>query len=123
MPETNAAYKLRGFVQDAGGEVLERVPGMIRVRLGGKGSPYRLLRRGPLSWLGLGRKAGLIDMELHLERNNPIQQGLINITVVMRSPVNGAGLNPVWRGRCNEVFCDLRAYLMGQGGIVADGVH
>jgi serine/threonine protein kinase len=123
MPETIAAYKLRGFVYDVGGEVIESVPGMIRVRLGGRGSPYRLTARGPLSWLGLGRKAGLIEMDLLLERNNPLQQSLLTITVVMRSPVHGAGLNPVWRARCNEVFCDLRAYLMGQGGTVAEGVR
>ena len=36
MPERVAAYKLRGFVQDVGGELIESVPGRIRVRLGGK---------------------------------------------------------------------------------------
>src|SRR5262249_46490896 len=37
MPEKIAAYKLRGFVSDVGGEVVESVPGLIRVRLGGPG--------------------------------------------------------------------------------------
>src|SRR5262249_35731579 len=40
MPEKIASYKLRGFVQDSGGEVMECVPGRIRVRLGGRGSVY-----------------------------------------------------------------------------------
>jgi serine/threonine protein kinase len=40
MPETIAAFKLRGFVHDFGGEVLESVPGKIRVRLGGKAGSY-----------------------------------------------------------------------------------
>src|SRR5437016_2925561 len=40
MPERIAAFKLRGFVHDAGGEVLESVPGLIRVRLGGRGGAY-----------------------------------------------------------------------------------
>src|SRR5438105_873188 len=36
MPDTIASYKLRGFVHDHEGEVIESVPGRIRVRLGGK---------------------------------------------------------------------------------------
>src|SRR5262249_3274388 len=123
MPETIAAYKLRGFVNDVGGEVVESVPGKIRVRLGGRGSPYWIRGNGPLAWLGLGRKPALIDMELHLERNNPTQQSLLTIMVLMRSPVNGAGNNPAWRERCNQVFCDLRAYLMGQAGATTDTVR
>src|SRR5262249_17732950 len=67
MPEKIAAYKLRGFIQDARGEVVESVPGRIKVRLGGKRSAYLAPTRG-LSWLGLGRKAGQIDMELRLQR-------------------------------------------------------
>jgi serine/threonine-protein kinase len=113
MPETIASYKLRGFVGDVGGELIESVPGLIRVRLGGRNGPYGV-GLGPLSWLGLGRKSGVVDVELRLERNNPAQQSLLNITVLMRSPVHGAP-NTAWRNRCNQIFCDLRAYLMGQG--------
>src|SRR5262249_42677279 len=69
MPEAVAAYKLRGFVRDVGGEVVESLPGVIRVRLGGKGSVY-WVPSGPLSWLGLGRSP-IIDMELRLERSHP----------------------------------------------------
>ena len=36
MPDAIASYKLRGFVNDHDGEVIESVPGRIRVRLGGK---------------------------------------------------------------------------------------
>jgi serine/threonine-protein kinase len=116
MPERIAAYKLRGFVQDVGGEVIENVPGRIRVRLGGAGSVYRHAGAGPLSWLGLGRQAGLIDLELHLERADPTRESLLHITVTMRSPNGAKAFNPDWRGRCNQVFCDLRGYLMGQSG-------
>ena len=68
MPESIAAYKLRGFINDVGGEVVESVPGRIRVRLGGKGSVYEAPQRGSLSWLGIGRKINRIDMELRLQR-------------------------------------------------------
>ncbi len=116
MPERIAAYKLRGFVNDVGGEVVESVPGMIRVRLGGRGSIYQPAGLGPLSWLGLGRKSGLVDMELRLERADPGRESLLHITVTMRSQNGESALNPDWRARCNHIFCDLRAYLMGQSG-------
>jgi serine/threonine-protein kinase len=117
MPEAIATYKLRGFVHDVGGEVIESVPGLIRVRLGGKGSVYWVPGQGPLSWLGLGRRSPMIDMELRLERS-PGQQSLLRMTVVMSSGDSGAADNPQWRARCQQVFCDLRAYLMGQAGAV-----
>src|SRR5262249_39643452 len=68
MPEKIAQVKLRGFIHDNGGEVLESVPGRIRVRLGTKGCTYVAPSRSSLSWLGLGRKAGQIDLELRLQR-------------------------------------------------------
>jgi serine/threonine-protein kinase len=100
MPESIATYKLRGFVHDFQGEVLESVPGMIRVRLGNR------------SWFGMGRK-GVIDLELVMERNNLAQQNLLNITVKMRSPDERAVASTAWRSRCTQIFCDLRAYLVG----------
>ena len=121
MPEAIATFKLRGFVQDVGGEVVESVPGLIRVRLGTRGSVYWRPGQGALSWLGLGRRSPLIDMELRLERSNPHQQSLLRITIIMSSPDSGASANAQWRARCNQVFCDLRAYLMGQMGEVVTG--
>jgi serine/threonine protein kinase len=114
MPEKIAAYKLRGFVQDVGGEVVESVPGLIRVRLGKTGT-YAGSGK-PLSWLGLGRKAGLIDVELRLQQADPNREGRLHITVLLR-PVHNASLHdPEWRTRCDQVYCDLRAYLMGASG-------
>jgi serine/threonine-protein kinase len=116
MPERIAAYKLRGFVSDVGGEVIENLPGLIRVRIGGRGSVYQTARPGPLSWLGLGRKSGLIDVELRLERADPNRESLLHITVLMRSPTGEPAADLGWRARCSQVFCDLRGYLMGQSG-------
>jgi eukaryotic-like serine/threonine-protein kinase len=125
MPEQIAVYKLRGFVNEADGEVVESIPGLIRVRLGGRGSPYGTRGNGPLAWLGLGRRHTLIDVELRLERSSaPGQQSLLLITVLMRSPDGpAAATDPGWRARCSQVFCDLRAYLMAQGTPTADSVH
>jgi serine/threonine-protein kinase len=114
MPDIVATHKLRGFVEDVGGEVLESVPGKIRVRLGERGSVYFVPGSGPLSWLGLGTRAGIIDMELLLQRGEN-QTGQIRITALMRSTHCKGAPSESFRERCGQVFCDLRAYLMGQG--------
>jgi serine/threonine-protein kinase len=106
MPDTIANYKLRGFVHDIEGEVLDSVPGMIRMRIGaGKG--------GALSWLGLGPRSYIVDLELRLQRTNPKQPSLLHIMVMMSSPDRKAATNPLWRERCGELFCELRSYLAG----------
>jgi serine/threonine-protein kinase len=114
MPEAIASYKLRGFIGDSGGEVVESVPGKIRVRFGGKGSTYSAPVRGSLSWLGLGRR-GQIDMELRLQRPDATRENHLRITVVLRSP-GLDGTDPTWQGVCTKIYCDLRAYLMGMSG-------
>jgi eukaryotic-like serine/threonine-protein kinase len=114
MPDAIAACKLRGFVEDVGGEVMESVPGKIRVRLGDKGSVYFVRRGGPLAWLGLGNRNGVIDMELALERSGD-EAGHLKITVKMRPAHSKAAPSESLRERYGQVFCDLRAYLMGQG--------
>ena len=109
MPEKIASYKLRGFVHDA--EVIESVPGRIRVRIGARGSAYAGSGLG--SWFGIGRKSGLIDLELQLQKADPLRDSLLRITVVLR-PAETASASPDWRDRCARIFCDLRGYLMGQ---------
>ncbi len=113
MPETIASYKLRGFIQDVGGEVVESIPGRIRVRLGGKGSVYESPHRGSLSWLGLGRPYR-IEMELRLERPDDSRGSQLRITVILRPPSPALFGDPAWRRLCTQIYCDLRGYLMGQ---------
>jgi serine/threonine protein kinase len=108
MPEKIALYKLRGFVQDVGGEVVESVPGRIRVRLSGG------IRRG-LSWLGIG-KPPEIDVELVLEQIDATKNNQLHITVTLRVLGRNANDDPLLHARCDKIFCDLRAYLMGQTG-------
>jgi serine/threonine-protein kinase len=125
MPEKIAVYKLRGFVSEADGEIVENVPGRIRLRLGGKGSPYESRKQGALAWFGRGRGGRFIDVELRLERSSdPGQQSLLVIKVLMRCPDNpAAATDPDWLARCTQVFCDLRAHLMAQGSPSANGVN
>jgi serine/threonine-protein kinase len=116
MPETIAACKLRGFVHDVGGEVQESIPGRIRVVIGSANGLHGSSRTGPLSWLGIGRKSAKVEMELQLERSSDDRQNLLQITVIMR-PTKGYEPNAAWRDRCTQLFCDLRAYLMGTGAV------
>ncbi len=105
MPEKIAKYKLRGFVEDVGGEILESVPGLVRVRLGQK----------VVSWLGFGRKAPpVIDLELRLHQVDPGRTSHLHITALMRASSARQAADPEWRDRCDQVFCELRAYLMGR---------
>jgi hypothetical protein len=48
-----------------------------------------------------------------MERGNVSQQNLLNITVTMRSLDQSTALSTAWRSRCTQIFCDLRAYLVG----------
>jgi serine/threonine-protein kinase len=120
MPERIASCKLRGFIHDVVGELVESVPGRIRVRLGGKGCAYSAPSRGISSWLGLGRKANLIDVEMRLQASSREHQ--LRMMVIFRS---GNGESPTdlgWRQLCSQIFCDLRAYLMGQSEPLNDTV-
>jgi hypothetical protein len=112
MPEKIATYKLRGFINDVGGELLESVPGRIRVRLGGRGCVYALPPRGALSWIGLGRKNADIDMELRLHRAEQ-RDNQLRITVLLKPMQGDLTADVSWRGLCTQIFCDLRGYLMG----------
>jgi serine/threonine-protein kinase len=116
MPEKIATVKLRGFIQDVGGELVESVPGRISVRLGGKGCVYSLPARG-LSWLGLAPRPA-IEMELRLQRADTGRDNQLRITVIFRSSGPDLNADVAWRALCTRIYCDLRAYLMGQSGVV-----
>jgi serine/threonine-protein kinase len=118
MPERIAEYKLRGFIGDVGGEIVESVPGRICVRFGGRGSVYTTPRQG-LSWLGISRRSNIINMELHLDHADDTRGNQLRITVTFRSPGTDINTNMAWRNVCTQIFCDLRGYLMGQTGTVS----
>ncbi len=103
MPDAIATFKLRGFVQDNNGEVLESTPGLIKMRIGANNS-------GAFAWLGIGRKSSIVDIELRLHRDNASQPNILHVTVLMSSP-HRKSEDAYWRERCNQVFCELRSYL------------
>jgi eukaryotic-like serine/threonine-protein kinase len=113
MPEAMALIKLKGFIYDLGGEVVESIPGLIKVRLVEKPAARAA---GFAGWAG--RKSAVVatlqstDLELHMERRDPSQSSRLTITLVMR-PCGGLP-TPEWRGRCGQISRDLQAYLMGR---------
>jgi hypothetical protein len=117
MPEAMAMLKLRGFLHDLGSEVVETVPGMIRVHLGKPDAPKKKSGIFSLSKRD-ERKSGVLqlntttDLELRMERRDPAQPSRLTITLVMR-PANGLATRE-WRERCEKIGMDLRAYLMGR---------
>jgi eukaryotic-like serine/threonine-protein kinase len=112
MPEKIAKHKLCGFVHDVGGDVVESVPGKIRVRVGTKGTKYEAPNRNSLSWLGLGKRPEGIEIELRLQKSNAVNESVLHITCVFRA-VDRDQPDRNWRKRSNVIYCDLRAYLMG----------
>ena len=110
MVEAMAIIKLKGFVNDLGGEVVESVPGLIQVRLRERGQ-----KRGLFGWMS-GRSAvqaiPATDIELHMQRLDPSQSNKLTITLVMR-PRTGPATTE-WKGYCNQITRDLQGYLMGR---------
>jgi eukaryotic-like serine/threonine-protein kinase len=111
MPESMAMIKLKGFVNDLGGEVVESVPGLIKVRL-----REHTEKKGMFAWMGGGRPAlqavQSTDIELHMERLDPSQTSKLTITLVMRR--RGGPATTDWKNHCNQITRDLQAYLMGR---------
>ena len=118
MPERLAAAKLRGFVEDLGGEVLASEPGLIRLRIGAppgyKDSPTG---SGLFGWFrniakpGFPRGQEPIELELMMEKPNP---SLSRLSVVAAfRPLKGCQPPNVnhWRDRCDKLNTMLRQYL------------
>ena len=109
MPHTVASFKLTGFIQDVRGELVESLPGKIRVLLGAKGTPYAPPSSGWFSWTSPKPDT---EMELQLfESNDPKHKNYVWITVVLR--FIGKKLTAEWRERGEQIFRDLRGYLIG----------
>jgi serine/threonine protein kinase len=116
MPESMAMLKLKGFLHDLGSDVIETLPGLVRVRLGAPVVPkksgfFSLLARGQRSSV-VAQPDASIDLELQMNRSDPAQPHLLRISLIMR-PGSG-GETPEWRTRCQRIGLDLKAYLMGR---------
>jgi serine/threonine-protein kinase len=118
MPQQIAAVKLRGFLDAAGGEVIESVPGRIRVRLWRrKQMTAPASSRGRWPWSGSKTVPEFEEtqMDVSMARPAPHDPGRLLLTVRLRSaepiPLHAAA---EWRDWCDTLHRNLKAYLMAQ---------
>jgi serine/threonine protein kinase len=104
MPDRIAVLKLGGFLQDAGGDVVNTQPGLLQATFGGAAG-------GLLGYL-FGKKGDGIELDLNLDRPDPAASRLV-VTAVFRVPGGGPPREPAaWNARCLHVFERMRQYLM-----------
>jgi len=122
MPEQIAIMKLQGFVRAEDAEVVESIPGLVRVHLLDR---YSVTPETPapglLTWLGLvqaprPQPRHLAILELHLKHKETDFKRMLDITVRIGPGADAEPEDLGWRPYCDRLFCTLRGYLMGNGG-------
>jgi serine/threonine-protein kinase len=110
MPEQIAVFKLRAFVEEVEGTIVENSPGKVRVTLtvgpAAKGG-------GLFGWLSRSGRPCALEMELIMDRKDPSRPNLLFITVRLRPTQRAAPAD--WKDRCAKVYGALRSYLMSKG--------
>lgn len=120
MPEPIALVKLRGFVGDAGGRVVESRPGLIKVLLGEPPPEPPTKPKGLFAWL---RKPPTpppdapppiepVAIDLYMRKIDPRRPNQLTLAVVFRALSGSLPADPRWHQRCERLLGDLRGYLM-----------
>jgi eukaryotic-like serine/threonine-protein kinase len=110
MPESIAVVKLQGFAHDADGQIVESIPGVVRMKLGPGGHHSR--GQSSSSWFGF-KKPEPLWLELHLHQLEPARGNKLIIQAVFRPQSMSQLSDAAWRDRCTRAYVDLRSYLMG----------
>jgi serine/threonine protein kinase len=104
MPERIAVVKLRGFLEDLGGKVVESQPGMLRIRLGGPNPGKQKEATALLP----------VEIALLMEKTDARDNRLI-INALFRPFTDSRLLQKAdWVMKCDGLFRDLQAYLMAR---------
>jgi serine/threonine-protein kinase len=116
MPESMAMAKLRGFIHDQNGTIVESVPGMIRVQIvesTAKASPGK---SGILSWLSAKTTPEtpprVTEMRLHMQKKDGARDGAMALSLVLRQKGQRDANRAEFRARCERIYKNLQAYLM-----------
>jgi eukaryotic-like serine/threonine-protein kinase len=122
LPEKLAALKLRGFIDDVKGEVIESEPGLIRVRVesppGYKeprsaGSGVFAFLSGVIRPGGAVRGKEPIEIELNL---NKLDMNKVSVLVSFRPVREFPPSDPeLWASRCEAYYAHLRRFIMPEG--------
>jgi eukaryotic-like serine/threonine-protein kinase len=111
MPEASAAYKVKAFVEEFHGKVLESRPGLIRLWFRAPTKETGSL----LSLIGLRRRVGPIEVELQLAHRDTANKNRLSINLLFRPQGGGKAPDfPEWRARCQQIYRGLSRYLMTQ---------
>jgi hypothetical protein len=119
IPERLAAAKLRGFMEDVGGQVTTSEPGLIRMRVGVPKGFKEPPTGGSslLRWVSTFRKPTVnkgqepIEIELHMEKPDP-SQARLSVVVAFGPLKEYMPREPdAWRARCDMLHTMLRQYL------------
>jgi serine/threonine-protein kinase len=122
MPEPIALVKLRGFVEDAGGRVVESRPGLIKVTFGEpppeppakpKGL-FAFLRKTPLPDPQAPPPLAPVAIDLYMRKIDPQRPNQLSVAVVFRALSGALPFDSRWHDRCDRLLGDLRGYLMAQ---------
>jgi len=115
MPERIAVVKLRGFAHDMGGEIIESVPGLIRIQVPAPTAAAEPAPRGFWSLLGFGRPVSQpthVVLDLHVQKKQA-NQNLLQVTVIQNSNPDDKRTNDGdSRLFCEQLCRTLRSYLI-----------
>jgi serine/threonine protein kinase len=122
MPEPIAVMKLRGFIQDFNGEVVESEPGRIRAYFGASPPPTTSGEKGLFGWFAskfrslpslASSQLDPIEMVLYLDRK--AQSNSLGLTVILK-PFDGRRLAYPndWQPRCRALLNEMKAYFMAR---------
>lgn len=122
MPEKIAILKLRGFLEELKGDVVETEPGLVKVR-------FKVEVEPPppppppkvLVWLRLAPKPAppvppdRIKLDIYLEKKDPNQPNLLSITAIL-NPGEESNLvrKKLWKKFCDTVEASLSRYLIAE---------
>jgi len=126
LPEKLAALKLRGFIEDVNGQVVESEPGLVKVRVEmparykepparGGGSGVFAFLSGVIRTPAAGPSPSIrgkepIEMELHLKKMDASKVSvLVTFHPIREFPPNDP---EVWAERCEAYYTHLRRFVM-----------
>ncbi len=106
MPERIAVVKLRGFLEDMGGRVVESEPGILRMRLG-EPQPQKGKQKSEMFPMP-------VEIALLMEKPDARDNRLL-VTALFRPFTDPILLqSPAFRDKCDGLFKELQAYLMAR---------
>ncbi|MBA4066790.1 MAG: hypothetical protein C0501_24400 [Isosphaera sp.] len=119
LPERLAAAKLKGFVDDLGGQVLASEPGLIRLRLGVPAGYREAPEKGSaiFGWFrsvarpAVARGQEPVELELHMDKPDPRNPRLSVVAAFRPLKDYPPASTRQWRDRCDQLNAMLRQYL------------